>query len=290
MQVKFVTVNNVLTRYYEAGEGDPVLMIHGIGSSADVWIRNVDALSSKFRVIALDLLGHGLTEAGRYDGGAPQPAMVEHIVAFIDELGLRRLSICGSSYGAMITLFTYFQIKHRVDRLVLISSASATLAPAERLRAVETAYANSVAAYDEPSLAMTVDRMRRLFHDPARIPADVTLIQLNLFSRPGMRQNFEVFMRGLMEPEANLKWRVDNRFAEIEVPLLMVWGEKDGTVDAKHALDLARQVREAYFVEASGCGHVPHLERPEIVNPVMEAFLTGASLQQYRVQSPKPSP
>jgi pimeloyl-ACP methyl ester carboxylesterase len=284
MRANFVTVDGVPTRFYEAGKGETILLVHGVGSSADTWIGTVKALASQFRVIAVDLLGHGMTGDGSYEAGPPQPAMVKHILALKDHLGLRRLSLCGSSYGAMIALFAYFEIKSCVDRLVLISSASATLAPAERLRAVEAAYANTVAAYDKPTWQTSLERMRRLFHDPTRVPEDIALIQLTLFSLPGRRERFEIFMHGLMEPESAQVWRVDNRFGEIEVPLLMVWGKNDKSVDAARALELARQVPEAYFAEIPDCGHIPHLEQPDIVNPILAAFFSHRALPQYRVR------
>lgn len=245
MFVRYANLNGAQTRYYEAERGHPVLLIHGVGSTADVWTRNIEALAASFRVIAPDLLGHGLTDVGAYTAGPPQPAMVEHIPALVDHLGVDRLSICGSSYGAMIALFTYFRLKDRVDRIVLLSSASATLAPPERLRAVEIAYANALAAYEEPSLETSLGRMRKQFHDASRIPRDIALIQLSLFSRPEMRARFENFMRGLMEPEANSRWRVDDRFGEIAVPLLLLWGEHDRTVDSARARDLAAEASEA---------------------------------------------
>ncbi|MBP2296792.1 alpha/beta fold hydrolase [Azospirillum rugosum] len=282
MQVRYCTLNGEKSRYYEAGSGPPILLLHGVGSSADSWIRTAEALSGVARVIAPDLPGHGFTPARPYEG-APQGAMMEHILALIDHLELRRFSVGGSSFGAMLALLTYFARKESVERIVLTSSATATLPDEERLAGLKQAYNASIAAYRAPSLESVIGRSRNLFFDPDKVSRELALLQLNIFAQPGMEANFEKLLRGLMDMEAVRPYRVDHRFGEIAVPLLMIWGLQDRQVNVHRAIEAARQAAEAYFVGMENCGHVPHLEHPERVHELMAAFLSGESLAQYRV-------
>ena len=111
MRVVFATIDGVETRYYEAGSGPPLLLIHGGGVSADSWLHLAERLASDFRIIAPDTLAHGFTGRGSLAGGPPQPHMVRHLRSFVDHLGLERFSMGGSSYGAMLAMLTYFEVK-----------------------------------------------------------------------------------------------------------------------------------------------------------------------------------
>lgn len=284
VQVRYTTVNGVKTRYYEAGEGAPLLLIHGVGSSADTWIKTIQALSKQVRVIAPDLVGHGFTAQVDY-AGPPQPHMLTHLMALTDHLGIDRFSVCGSSYGAMLALLCYFQARSRIDRIVLLSSATATLSDDERLGSMQKAYDSSVNAYRGPTLDTVLGRMKNLFHNADRIPTELALMQLNIFSQPGMLQNFEKLMKGLMDLPAVRPYRVDNRYSEVEVPLLMLWGLNDRQVNVERARAAGAQAREAYFIGIDQCGHIPHLEQAELVNGLIADFLRGESMEQYRLSA-----
>lgn len=285
MFVKFAEINGARTRYYDAGpeQSDlaPIILLHGVGSSSDTWVYVVQALAKQQRVIAMDLPGHGFSGTVPYEG-APQAHMLEHIIALIDHLGLQRFSIAGSSYGAMMALLVYFRLKARVESIVLLSSATATIPDEQRLESLKKAFNSSIDAYRAPTLETVIGRMKNLFHSADRIPRELALMQLTMFSQPGMRDNFEKLMRNLMDLDAVKPFAVDGRFAEIEAPMLMLWGLNDKQVDVPLARKLAAQAKQAYFVGIDQSGHIPHLEQPEQTIAHMTAFLAGKDMAQYR--------
>lgn len=285
MRVAFTTAGGIETRYYHEGEGYPLMLVHGAGVSADSWLRNIDALARDFRVIAPDTLGHGFTANGAYKGGPPQPHMVNHLIAFADAMGLEKFAIGGSSYGAMLSMLTYFRLKNRIERLIFFSSASTTLTDEERAKSLEMAYANGSSAMADPSLDNVRRRMGRIFHDPAKIPPELLLMQLNIYARPGVRAFYDLMMRGMMDLESGRPWRVYDRFGEIEAPLLMLWGLADKRVKYERAVEAARQAREAYLVGFENCSHEPHIEYSERVNALIRSFLLGESLAAHRVSA-----
>jgi pimeloyl-ACP methyl ester carboxylesterase len=282
MRVRYAKINGIRTRYYEAGSGRPVMLIHGVGSTADTWFKTVEALGKEAHVVAVDLVGHGYTEQVPYKG-APQPHMLDHIFALADHVGFKKFSVCGSSYGAMLALLVYLRAKERIEKIVLLSSASATLSDEERIASMKKAYNASVDAYRDPTYDSIVGRMKNLFHNAARIPHELVLIQLNIFSQTGMLQNFEQLMQGIMDPDAIRPFRVDNRFGEIAAPMLMLWGLNDKQGSVPRAKAAAAQAPEAYFIGVEECGHIPHLEQAEKVNALIASFLRGDSFAQHRV-------
>ena len=70
MRVKFADIGGVRTRYLYAGDGPPLLLLHGVGMSADGFLRIIDPLASRFSVFAPDLLAHGFTDVADLSGGA----------------------------------------------------------------------------------------------------------------------------------------------------------------------------------------------------------------------------
>lgn len=284
MRVTFTEVNGIETRYYHEGQGRPLMLVHGAGVSADSWLRNIDGLARDFRVIAPDTLGHGFTGRGAFNGGPPQPHMVRHLVGLADQLKLDRFAICGSSFGAMLSLLTYFEIKDRIERIVLVSSASSTLTDEERAKSSSAAFANGMSAMSDPSLDTVTRRIGRIFHDASKIPPEMLLMQLNIYSRPGVRENYELIMRGMMDFEASRAFRVSDRFHEIEAPLLLVWGLDDKRVIYSRAVEAAGRAREGYLVGIENCSHEPHIEHPERFNALVRQFLRNEGLDAYRVR------
>ena len=110
LTAKFVDVKGVKARYYEAGQGEPMVLIHGGStggsSTANVWSRNIPALSRKYHVFAVDRLGSGLSgnpaDPKEYD----TPGQVEFIYQFIQALKLNHIHLVGHSAGGAIALYT----------------------------------------------------------------------------------------------------------------------------------------------------------------------------------------
>jgi 2-hydroxy-6-oxonona-2,4-dienedioate hydrolase len=283
MRVKFQNIDGVETRYYIAGEGPPLMLVHGGGVSADSWIRNLPELARHFTVVVPDTLGHGFTDAGALDGGPPQPHMVRHLCALADHLGWQRFSVCGSSYGAQLAILTYFALPDRVAHLVLISSASATLSEAELKVSLDAAYRNGSSAIFDPTYENCRARMARINYSDHAVPPEVLLMQLNIYSRPNAGRNYDLVMKGLMRLVECRPYRVAERFAEIAIPTLLVWGKDDQRVLMSRAIDAARAMPLGRLVALEGCRHEPHMEHPEKFNALVQEFLQQRDPLKYRV-------
>jgi len=102
---KFIHVDGIKTRYFEAGKGDPLVLIHGghFGSyyNAYHWSLNFDDLASHFRVLALDKIGQGHTDNPNSDGDYTMTKTIEHVYGFLRSVGAEKVTLMGHSRGAL---------------------------------------------------------------------------------------------------------------------------------------------------------------------------------------------
>jgi pimeloyl-ACP methyl ester carboxylesterase len=270
IQRKSILVDGLVTSYLEAGQGDPVVLLHGgeFGVSAEIgWERNIEALAAHHRVFALDMLGFG-GSAKVIDFNDGRGMRIRHIARFCDIAGVESAHFVGNSMGA-INLF--------VDA----TSASPVL-PARSLVMIcgggeIQRNEHSAALYDYDA---TLSGMRRiieaLFHDPA-YPADDAYVQRRHESSiaPGAWEALAAarFRRPGADPPALPSSA--RPYERIAVPTLVVEGECDKLLPPGWAAEIAAQIPGGRSVVVPKAGHCPQIEQPSVVNHVLVDFLSG---------------
>ncbi len=99
LTAKFVDVNGVRTRYYDYGQGDTIVLAGNGPAGANYWSRNIRGLAKKFRVLAVDVLGVGMTDAPKDDKDFGRAGPVEHLYQFVRAMKLNRVHLVGISAG-----------------------------------------------------------------------------------------------------------------------------------------------------------------------------------------------
>jgi len=222
-----IHADGLSVRYFEAGAGSPVLLLHGasLGSSADVWLRNVASLAAhRLRVIAPDLPGFG---------GTDNPADVslsyrkQFILAFMDTLEIERAALVGHSQAGRIALDLALSHPARVSKVVVLATGS--LLP-ERTEAEGEEGGGA-----EPTLADT----RALLESNLYNKALATPEAVDLRHRMSVGKNFQAFLARKSAKGGGGKGEAPwERVAKCPVPLLMLYGENDRG-------DAARRARKA---------------------------------------------
>ena len=265
---KSVLVDGLATGYLEAGQGDPVVLLHGgeFGVSADLgWENNVAALAENYRVLALDMLGFGQS-AKVIDFNDGRGMRIRHIARFCDALGMASAHFVGNSMGA-VNLF--------VD-----ATSEAPLLPARSLAMIcgggeIQRNEHSAALYDYDA---SIEGMRRivtaLFHDPA-YPDDDAYVQRRYESSiaPGAWEALAAarFRRpGLEPPPLPSSKRAYERIA---VPTLVVEGACDKLLPRGWAAEIAKQIPRGRSAVIERAGHCPQIEQPAAVNELLLEFL-----------------
>ena len=252
MQRKELVVDGLVTSYLEAGDGDPVILLHGgeFGVSAEIgWERTIPALAERYRVLAPDMLGFGQS-AKVVDFNDGRGMRIRHIARFCDELGVDSAHFVGNSMGAI--------------NLLTDATSESPVLPMRSLVAIcgggdiqRNQYMEALYDYDA-----TVPAMRRiveaLFHDPS-YPADDDYVQRRYESSiaPGAWEALAAarFRRpGAAPPPAPSSKRAYER---VSVPALVVEGGCDKLLPPGWAKEIADQISGGRSAVVEAAGHCP---------------------------------
>jgi len=265
-----VLVDGLLTSYLEAGQGDPVVLLHGgeFGANARIgWEHTIGALAERHRVLAPDMLGFG-GSAKVVDFADGRAMRIRHIARFCEVMGVDAAHFVGNSMGA-------------INLLVDATSESPVL-PVRSLVAIcgggDIQRNDHVAAlYDYDA---TLDGMRRiveaLFYDPS-YPADEKYVRRRYESSitPGAWESLAAarFRRpGLDAPSTPSSTRAYDR---ITVPTLVVEGRGDKLLPPGWAAQIAGQITHGRSAVIEDAGHCPQIEQPAAVNALLLDFFEG---------------
>jgi 2-hydroxy-6-oxonona-2,4-dienedioate hydrolase len=273
LKAEFVDVDGVRTRYLYEGAGDPVLLLHGGGVSADTWLRNIDALGASFCVCAPDLLGHGFTDAIDLHGEPPFAPILTHLRAFVDHLGWDRFMVVGSSFGALLAALMYFDSPERISAIVLVGSGSCFNSEAELTDTLSAARKNAESAIFHATLESCRNRLAKICYDPSVVPEEVVLIELTTYALPSVREFYIQMISGQADMARARKYHIRDRLTEIAVPTLVVWGREDPRGIYARAVQAVEELPKGKLVTLEKCGHMPYIEHPDVFNTAVLRFL-----------------
>ncbi len=259
--------------YRRAGEGEPVLLLHGIAHSCRAWDRVLVPLAERYDVIALDLPGCGMSDKPDTDYSLGSQAVAVRFV--LDELGLDCVSAVGHSLGGGVAMTLAYHYPERVGRLALVSSGGLgrELHPIFRMATLPWA----------PEYVM-----RGIFHRYARAPRNAITRAITgatgdpfFFNPEGHRAEMEELLETMEQPEAQRAFlsmlrsassvagqavSALDRLGLASFPILIVWGRQDHVFPVQHAHHAAEVVPEADLVVIEECGHFPQLEATSTFN------------------------
>ncbi|MEO3760138.1 alpha/beta fold hydrolase [Mycobacterium sp. B14F4] len=265
---KSVHVDGLVTGYLEAGEGEPVVLLHGgeFGAGAEIgWERNITALAAHYRVLALDMLGFG-ESAKVIDFTDGRGMRIRHIARFCAALGVESAHFVGNSMGA-VNMF----VDATSSSPLLPMCSMVTICGGGEIQRNE----HSAALYDYDA---TLEGMRRiveaLFCDPA-YPADEAYVarRYQASIAPGAWEALAAarFRRpGSDVPPLPSSKRAYER---IGVPTLVVEGGGDKLLPKGWAAEIAGQISGGRSAVIEGAGHCPQIEQPEATNELLLDFL-----------------
>ena len=273
MRVGFVTAGSVITRVLEAGTGEPLLLLHPVGFSADIWVHNLIELSRSFRVAAPDLLGHGFTDLYAPGDAIGHEPMLDHLTALVDMLGFDRFSIAGSSFGSQLGALLALRMPGRVRKLVAIGSATTIQPPAEVIAALGKTRANAMKALSAPSWDSCTARLANLCFDKTLDFSPLILSQLTAYARPGAAHAYDRLLTAMSDPQTAERFSVRHRLGDIAQPTLLLWGREDPRASHDRAVEALGLIPHARLETFEQCGHLPFFEYPGRFNQVVGDFL-----------------
>ncbi|WP_214364752.1 alpha/beta fold hydrolase [Pseudonocardia sp. H11422] len=264
-----INVGNIDTLYHEAGTGDPILLLHGSGPGVSAWANwqhTIPGLSREFRVLAPDIVGYGATSRPD-DVRYSLQTWTDHVVGFMDALGVERASLVGNSLGGRISLALAEQHPDRVARMVLMGAPGVGMTITEGLRALR--------AY-EPS----PQNMRHLLTEYFAVDTSIITDDLVRIRYEASAETYDAYRAMFFDPRhaGNDLGITEEQVRAITAPSLLVHGREDKVVPLEVAWNMVRLLPDADLHVFARCGHWTQIERAAEFNELVAAFLRGPSV------------
>lgn len=255
------------------GQGDPLLCIHGFGASLYSWREFIEPFSKDHQLILIDLKGHG---------HSPKPSdtkysTVDHaelIYRFILDHDLKNLTLVGNSLGGAISLLVTIMLMNQGDlgrlRAIILIDAGAYKEYVPFYLKLLGLPGTGLFAHLTPARLITKRVLRMAYYDPEKITAAQIEAYAEPLSIPGARQALVQTARQLVPRNFD---ELIEKYQEIKLPTLIVWGRQDQIIPLKVGELLARDIPNSTLHIIEQCGHVPQEEKPEETIPIVREFL-----------------
>ena len=273
-----LTVNGIGLNVDLAGEGPPLLFLHGFTGSMASW-AGVRPAFAGFKTIMVDLIGHGASDAPLDPSRFEMGPCVQDLTAVLDRLGIARATVVGYSMGGRVALHLALGAPERVAALVLESASPGIADAAERAARVKS---DEALADDIERLGVEafVDRWEAqpLFASQSRLPAAIregVRAQRLKNSALGLANSLRGMGAGVQEP-------LHARLRDVQAPTLVIAGSLDARYCAI-AREIEGSIPNSSLVVIPEAGHTTHLEQPAAFTEAVRGFLDAC----LRTSAPK---
>jgi 4,5:9,10-diseco-3-hydroxy-5,9,17-trioxoandrosta-1(10),2-diene-4-oate hydrolase len=260
-----------------AGEGTPVVFLHGGGPGASAWSnfgRNIPVFAQQYRVLAPDQPGFGRSETEKIVGNYFTHS-AEALKALLDELGVEKVNMIGNSLGGGTAVRFALRYPDRAGRLVLMGPGGLTLNvfapdPTEGVKRIGE-FAR------DPSPEKLEVFLRTLVFNQKLVTPELIAERYQYASDPKALAALAAFGQSFYDPETfedGLLWREAHRLRH---EVLLIWGREDRVNPLDGALVALKMIRKAQLHVFSGCGHWAQLEKFDQFNELAASFIGRAS-------------
>jgi pimeloyl-ACP methyl ester carboxylesterase len=273
LPIRHATVHGIRLRYIEAGSGPILLLLHTMRTQLDLFQRVIPALAARHRVIALDLPAHGHSDIPAADYTAPY--FIGVVAAFLEELGLEQTVVAGESIGGTIALGLAARSNPRVRAVVAINPYDYD--QGRGLLRVSPIARFIFGVNDVPVLGGTVARLRQYpivkhvldggLHRERGLPDSLARELYHVGDRPGHTRAFASLVHHWPSWEAERE-----RYADIRVPVLLLYGEHDWSRPDERA-ETARRIPGVETRTVESGGHFLSFDAPQDVIPRVLEFV-----------------
>ncbi len=271
----FATVAGTRVHYVDQGMGPAVVLVHGFGSSLEIWSQLVPELAREHRVVALDLKGFGWTD--RPEGDYSPLAQAKLVWALLDHLGIEQAALVGHSWGAAVTLAMALLTPRRTTRVAVYDGWAYEEQLSWLFRwARFDGIGESLISFYDPRLIR--HQMATAFYDLAYVtPGRIKKAQSSM-ALPGSAGAALATMRGMRFADQQA------RYATLRVPALVLWGQQDSISTPSFGHRLSADL-SAQLIVYPRCGHFPMIEAKQASNANLASFLrseAGTALARQR--------
>ena len=263
-----VLANGITTNYLEAGDGAPVILIHGSGPGVSAyanWRLTIPTLATRLRVLAPDMVGFGFSERP-VSVGYNLKTWSDQLVGFLDALGIERASLVGNSFGGAIALHVASQHPERVNRLTLMGAVGVPFPITEGL--------DEVWGY-EPSVKAMRKIMDYFAFSQELITDELAEVRYRASVAPGFHESYSAMFPAPRQRWVDAMVTPDEDIAALGQQTLIVHGREDQVIPLANSYRLFELIPKARLHVFGRCGHWTQIEFARDFNELLLDFLTA---------------
>lgn len=269
---RYYNAGGVQTRVLELGDAEEaIIFLHGSGGHAEAYVRNLRAHAEHYRVLSVDMLGHGFTD--KPDKPYEIVEYVNHLNDLLDAAGIDAAHLSGESLGGWVAA-RFAAVHPDRTRSLLLNTAGGVVSYPEVMERVRTL---SLAAVREASPEAVRKRLEFLMADPTRVTDDLVETRFAIYTQPGFLRAMENILCVQYPGVRDRNLLTAEELSRITAPTLVLWTTHDPTGPVEVGRKLADSIPGARFVVMDDCGHWPQFEDAETFNRLSLEHLQRAS-------------
>jgi pimeloyl-ACP methyl ester carboxylesterase len=262
----FAEAAGLTWHYVEAGQGEPLVFLHGLPESWYSWHYQLEALSDDYRVIAIDLKGYG--QSDKSDGDYSADRVAEEVLALLDTMGLERFNLVTHDWGTLLGDFIAGRHPERVIKWVRMQAPVHKSDPSNHPQLVilrDQEFATRLFSNTDAFVRQVYDE-----RTVQPIPEEDMLRIIEEFGRPGVAEAVPRYFRDTSTEVLLARLQL---YSQMSFPVLLLQGEKDPAQPQWYFEGATDQFPDAELQWIRDAGHFTELEQPEQVTKAIRDFL-----------------
>ena len=259
----FAEMSHGKTRYWEAGNGYPTILLHGAGwtSGCENWALAMGPLSQQFRVIAIDCLNWGTGDI--FNQEMSFAYLVDHVREFMDVMGIDKANFVGHSMGGWIVTLLSYESPDRVNKVVNVAGGGTATRPLA-----------SMVDFKMPTPDSIREQVARRFPEGSVDLEEMAAAFIKKTTLEGHAEAFGKVMKHMTTPMTRTRYHTIRRMPFIKAQTLVLWGQDDETNNISMGEETAATIPGAKLVVFEKTGHMLPQQQAERFNEEVLAFLT----------------
>lgn len=262
VEEKFLQIDGSKIRYLESGSSkNTLVLIHGLGASAERWNQVIPLFEEDFKVVVPDLIGFGYSDKPLVDY-TPE-FFSDFLEKFFLAANLHRPNIIGSSLGGQIAAEFAASHSQHIEKLILVS-------PAGIMKQSTPALDAYIMAAMYPNKESAKNAFEMMEGSGRSVNADIVNNFIERMRLPNAKLAFVSTLLGLKNSEI-----ITSKLQAISAPTLIVWGSNDPVIPIIHADSFVSSIQDCRLYRMDGCGHTPYVQDPHSFASEVLKFLNG---------------
>ncbi len=271
-QDQYLDVDGYKTRYWSYGNAESIiLLLHGFAFSVELWELNIPDLSKNHKVIAIDLLGFGLTDKPK--GKQNLDVFPLFVYSFMQKMSILKAHIVGHSMGGLIAIKLAQMHPECAETLVLLGCPGFQSKIPMHFRIFSLPFIGEL--FIKPNKRGLEGALRKNTFNKSVITKKLVDRLYEFSLHPEMGETLLMVTRTAVGIFGFKKFIVRNIKKEIDkltMPVLIIWGKEDEIIFSSHAYTANKIIKHSKLIIFENCGHLPQLEYPEKFNQILEDF------------------